>query len=225
MLKSKDETGPAAGGRGGKADPPWAAATGRRRAARADRPSQPLAPRSPPHRRSAPGSQRAERWVRHRHRRRHDRRAQPGRVRRRTADRSRPTGSSRSTTPSRAGSSTTPTRSGRRCARRCSTWSRGWTSRSRPSASPTSARRSWPGTGRPASRTAGPSCGRTGAPPTVATSSQRAGHLQLVRDRTGLVLDPYFSGTKLEWLLPEGAACRSAPTSRSARSTPGSCGT
>ena len=28
-----------------------------------------------------------------------------------------------------------------------------------------------------------------------------AGHLPLVRERTGLVLDPYFSGTKIEWLL------------------------
>jgi glycerol kinase len=27
------------------------------------------------------------------------------------------------------------------------------------------------------------------------------GHEQLVRDRTGLVIDPYFSGTKVEWLL------------------------
>jgi glycerol kinase len=33
---------------------------------------------------------------------------------------------------------------------------------------------------------------------------QAAGHLDLVRDRTGLVLDPYFSGTKFEWLLTEG---------------------
>ncbi len=38
-----------------------------------------------------------------------------------------------------------------------------------------------------------------------------AGHEPLVRERTGLVLDPYFSGTKIEWLqrnagLPEGAA-------------------
>ena len=31
-----------------------------------------------------------------------------------------------------------------------------------------------------------------------------AGHLGLVRSKTGLVLDPYFSGTKLEWLLTEG---------------------
>jgi glycerol kinase len=31
-----------------------------------------------------------------------------------------------------------------------------------------------------------------------------AGHLAAVREATGLVLDPYFSGTKLEWLLTEG---------------------
>ena len=31
-----------------------------------------------------------------------------------------------------------------------------------------------------------------------------AGALDLVRERTGLVLDPYFSGTKLEWLLGPG---------------------
>jgi len=32
-----------------------------------------------------------------------------------------------------------------------------------------------------------------------------AGALPMVRERTGLVLDPYFSGTKFEWLLREGA--------------------
>ncbi len=32
---------------------------------------------------------------------------------------------------------------------------------------------------------------------------QEAGHEELVRSRTGLVLDPYFSGTKLTWLLRE----------------------
>ena len=31
-----------------------------------------------------------------------------------------------------------------------------------------------------------------------------AGHLELVRSHTGLVLDPYFSGTKMAWLLEEG---------------------
>ena len=33
---------------------------------------------------------------------------------------------------------------------------------------------------------------------------EAAGHLELVRNTTGLVLDPYFSGTKVEWLLREG---------------------
>ncbi|MEM9036151.1 MAG: glycerol kinase GlpK [Actinomycetota bacterium] len=31
-----------------------------------------------------------------------------------------------------------------------------------------------------------------------------AGHLPMIRQRTGLVLDPYFSGSKIEWLLTEG---------------------
>jgi glycerol kinase len=30
---------------------------------------------------------------------------------------------------------------------------------------------------------------------------KRAGHEDLVRERTGLVIDPYFSGTKIEWML------------------------
>jgi glycerol kinase len=34
------------------------------------------------------------------------------------------------------------------------------------------------------------------------------GHLELVRRTTGLVLDPYFSGTKLEWLLTHGGVQR-----------------
>ncbi|HEX9260204.1 MAG TPA: glycerol kinase GlpK [Acidimicrobiales bacterium] len=33
---------------------------------------------------------------------------------------------------------------------------------------------------------------------------EQAGHLPLVRERTGLVLDAYFSGTKVEWLLRNG---------------------
>jgi glycerol kinase len=37
-----------------------------------------------------------------------------------------------------------------------------------------------------------------------------AGYLPLVRDRTGLVLDPYFSATKFEWLLAEGGVERNA---------------
>jgi glycerol kinase len=33
---------------------------------------------------------------------------------------------------------------------------------------------------------------------------QDAGHLDLIRRRTGLVLDPYFSATKVAWLLTDG---------------------
>jgi glycerol kinase len=41
----------------------------------------------------------------------------------------------------------------------------------------------------------------------------RRGHLPLVRERTGLVLDPYFSGTKIEWLLREVDGLRDAAKS------------
>jgi glycerol kinase len=37
-----------------------------------------------------------------------------------------------------------------------------------------------------------------------------AGHERLVRERTGLVLDPYFSGTKIEWLLANVPEARDA---------------
>jgi glycerol kinase len=37
-----------------------------------------------------------------------------------------------------------------------------------------------------------------------------AGHEPFVRERTGLVLDPYFSATKLAWLLRDGGVERSA---------------
>ena len=36
------------------------------------------------------------------------------------------------------------------------------------------------------------------------------GHTDLVRERTGLVIDPYFSGTKIEWLLRNVEAARGA---------------
>ena len=38
----------------------------------------------------------------------------------------------------------------------------------------------------------------------------RQGHDELVRDRTGLVLDPYFSATKIEWMLKNDLAVRAA---------------
>ena len=56
----------------------------------------------------------------------------------------------------------------------------------------------------PASRSTGRSCGRTAAPRARCDELREAGHEPLVRERTGLVLDPYFSGTKIEWLLREG---------------------
>lgn len=39
-----------------------------------------------------------------------------------------------------------------------------------------------------------------------------AGHLELVRNTTGLVLDPYFSGSKLEWLIRNGHISVNADT-------------
>ena len=56
-----------------------------------------------------------------------------------------------------------------------------------------------------------------------------AGHEQSLQQKTGLVIDPYFSATKIRWLLDhvDGArqTCRIAATSPSAPSTPGCCGT
>jgi glycerol kinase len=43
---------------------------------------------------------------------------------------------------------------------------------------------------------------RRGAP--LCASLQAEGHLDMIRTRTGLVLDPYFSATKLAWLFHEG---------------------
>jgi glycerol kinase len=37
-----------------------------------------------------------------------------------------------------------------------------------------------------------------------------AGHEQIVRERTGLVIDPYFSATKIEWLLQNAAGAERA---------------
>ena len=52
-----------------------------------------------------------------------------------------------------------------------------------------------------ASRCTARSSGRTAAPRSAATSSSARATRTLVRERTGLVIDPYFSGTKIEWLL------------------------
>ena len=120
-----------------------------------------------------------------------------------------PTGSSPSTSPGPAGSSTTPTRSGRRWPRRWPRWPRRQRDRGPAGgghrASPTSGRRWWPGTastGRPLHRaivwqdrrTAG-ALRRAARRPATSRSSGSA---------PGLVLDPYFSATKMAWLLTDG---------------------
>ncbi len=53
-------------------------------------------------------------------------------------------------------------------------------------------------------RCTGPSCGRTAARRRAATSSAPPATSRSSATTTGLVLDPYFSGTKLEWLFTEG---------------------
>ena len=54
------------------------------------------------------------------------------------------------------------------------------------------------------------------------------GHEPLIRDKTGLVIDAYFSGSKVAWMLDNvpGARAegRGRASSRSARSIPGSSG-
>ena len=44
-----------------------------------------------------------------------------------------------------------------------------------------------------------------------------AGHEELVRERTGLVIDPYFSGTKIEWLLQNVSGLRERAESGNVR--------
>ena len=43
--------------------------------------------------------------------------------------------------------------------------------------------------------------GRIAAPPRCATGSSNRVWRTFFRDKTGLVIDPYFSGTKIRWLL------------------------
>ena len=83
-------------------------------------------------------------------------------------------------------------------------------SESRRSASPTSARPRSSGTARPASRSTTRSSGRTAAPHDACAALARAGHEKLVSERTGLLLDPYFSATKIAWLLDNVDGARAA---------------
>ena len=122
--------------------------------------------------------------------------------------------------PPTAGSSTTRRRSGADSVAVCrealaapasapATW--------RPSASPTSARPRCCGSGRAAGRSTTPSSGRTGAPRHCADELVADGLEPLVAATTGLVIDPYFSATKLAWLLDHVPGARAARRARRAR--------
>ena len=115
--------------------------------------------------------------------------------------------------PARGGSSTTPSKSGRSpggSRRRRSRTPGSRAASSTRSGSPTSARRcvGWdPASGEPIHRALVWQDRRTAE---RCEELRAAGHEETVRARTGLVLDPYFSGTKIEWLLRnvEGAERR-----------------
>ena len=64
-------------------------------------------------------------------------------------------------------------------------------------------------TGRPICRAIVWQCRRTAA---ICEELERAGHGEYIRERTGLRIDPYFSGTKIKWILDnvEGAAALAA---------------
>jgi len=48
---------------------------------------------------------------------------------------------------------------------------------------------------------------------TICEELARQGHEERIRELTGLVLDPYFSGTKLAWVLDEAPGARAAASS------------
>ena len=70
-----------------------------------------------------------------------------------------------------------------------------------PSASRTSARQPSSGTRPPVSRCTMPSSGSAAGRVNIATSCAGRGLTARFREKTGLVLDAYFSATKLHWLL------------------------
>ena len=113
----------------------------------------------------------------------------------------------------RAGSSTIRRKSGRPWSRPCARrWRRPASAPriSPASASPTSARPRSSGTAQPASRSTTPSSGRTGAPPTPARRCAPPATRPRSPSKTGLLLDPYFSATKIAWLLDHVSGARAA---------------
>ena len=142
----------------------------------------------------------------------------PVRPRRRGARASRSRSSGRSSR-SRAGSSTTPPRSGRRSPASCTRCSpRRASQRSDVAAIGITNQREttvvWDRAtgGRSPTR----SSGRTGARRRCATSCARPGTRETFARKTGLVIDAYFSGTKVRWLLDHVAGRAGARRARRA---------
>ena len=88
---------------------------------------------------------------------------------------------------------------------------------SSPSASPISARPRCCGTAPPGAPCIAPSSGRTGARRIFARGSRPPAMKPSSRAKTGLLLDPYFSGTKLAWLLDCAPDVRGPGGARRAR--------
>ena len=45
------------------------------------------------------------------------------------------------------------------------------------------------------------SCGKTGARRNIAIRSWEAGYGEMIKNKTGLIIDAYFSATKIKWIL------------------------
>ena len=141
----------------------------------------------------------------------------------------RPEGARADLSPSPAGSSTTRSRSGtatREVIRRAGQGRHRTPATSRPSASPTSARRRSSGTARPASPSTTRSSGRTPAPTQIVRRARRATAARTASGpRSGLPLATYFSGPKIKWILDNVAGAarggRARRSCSSATSTPG----
>ena len=48
----------------------------------------------------------------------------------------------------------------------------------------------------------------------ICAALRDAGHADLIRERTGLIIDAYFSGTKLQWILDHVDGARRGGRSR-----------
>src|SRR5262249_57248299 len=66
------------------------------------------------------------------------------------------------------------------------------------------------GDGRAVRRPENAVAGQAGGTADMSAAQREAGHEPLITDRTGLLLDPYFSATKIAWLLNNVEGAREA---------------